>query len=393
MQSKPKKSNRRSFSWSTGSGRALIYQAIAVILLVVAVWYLWSNTVRNLTTMQIRTGFAFLSQPAGFDIGEGLVAFVPEDSYLRAFLAGLANTLRVAIAGIILATVLGTLIGVGRLSKNFLLSRLCGAYVEAVRNVPLLIQLLAWYLILTQLLPSSNEAITLLPHVYLSKSGLQLPMPVWSQGWNFAVIGLLAGLVSTWLLSKRAQRKRELTGHTPKVLWPALAALAGLPVAGWLAGGAPVEFDIPELTVFNISGGMALTPEFLALLTGLTIYTASYIAEIVRAGIQAVVWGQTEACSALGLSRAQALRLVILPQAMRVIIPPVTNQYLNLAKNSSLAVAVGYPDIVSIANTAINQNGQVLECISVIMLVYLTVSLLISAFMNWYNQRMALVER
>jgi general L-amino acid transport system permease protein len=176
-------------------------------------------------------------------------------------------------------------------------------------------------------------------------------------------------------------------------LWPTAAALIGLPIAGWLVGGAPVEFDIPELSVFNISGGMALTPEFLALLIGLTMYTASYIAEIVRAGIQAVAWGQSEACSALGLSRRQALRLVILPQAMRVIIPPVTNQYLNLAKNSSLAVAVGYPDIVSVANTAINQNGQALECISVIMLVYLTVSLLISAFMNWYNQRMALVER
>ncbi|MEN3292889.1 MAG: ral L-amino acid transport system permease protein [Burkholderiales bacterium] len=393
MQSNSKTSKQSLFSWSTGSGRALIYQVVAVIVLMLVAWFLWSNTVRNLNTMQIRTGFAFLSQPAGFDIGEGLVAFVPEDSYLRALLAGLANTLRVAIAGIILSTLLGTLIGIGRLSKNFLLRRLCGAYVEAVRNVPLLIQLLAWYLVLTQLLPASNEAITLLPHVYLSKSGLQLPMPVWSLGWNLAVAGMPAGLVCTWLLRKRAQRKRELTGHAARLFWPAAAVLIGLPIAGWLVGGAPAEFDIPELSVFNVSGGMALTPEFLALLIGLTTYTASYIAEIVRAGIRAVDWGQSEASSALGLSRTQALRLVILPQAMRVIIPPVTNQYLNLTKNSSLAVAVGYPDIVSVANTAINQNGQALECISVIMLVYLTVSLLISAFMNWYNRRMALVER
>lgn len=381
------------FSWSTESGRGLIYQAITVVALALIAWYLWSNTSKNLTMMQIRTGFGFLSQPAGFDIGESLFAFVPKDSYLRAFAVGLGNTLRVAIAGIILATIFGTLIGIGRLSKNFLLRKLCDGYVELMRNIPLLIQLLAWYLIITELLPSAHDAIQFLPHTYLSKSGLQLPVPVWSAGWFLAIFGFFLGLLCAWFFHKGAQRKRNLTGDAPRVFWRMLAAVVGLTIAGWLIGGAPVEFNIPKATVFSISGGVALTPEFLALLIGLTISTSSYIAEIVRAGIQAVSQGQAEACLSLGLSRAHALRLVILPQAMRVIVPPLTSQYLNLTKNSSLAVTVGYPDIVSVANTALNQNGQALECISVIMMVYLSISLIIAAFMNWYNQRMALVER
>lgn len=391
----PSKNTRpkQKFSWSTESGRGFYYQAIAIIILALIAWFLWSNTSKNLTMMQIRTGFGFLSQPAGFDIGESMLAFAPSDSYLRAFAVGLGNTLRVAIAGIILATLFGTLIGIGRLSKNFLLRKLCDAYVETMRNIPLLIQLLAWYLVITQLLPSSHDAIQPLPHVYLSKSGLQLPVPMWSMGWYLGVAGLFAGLVCWWLLHKAAKRKQNLTGKAPRIFRPALAIIVLLPLAGWLIGGAPTQFDIPEATVFSISGGAALTPEFLALLMGLTISTASYIAEIVRAGIQAVAHGQAEACSSLGLSRAQSLRLVIIPQAMRVIVPPLTSQYLNLTKNSSLAVTVGYPDIVSVANTSLNQNGQALECISVIMLVYLGISLIIAAFMNWYNQRMALIER
>lgn len=384
---------KRKFSWSTESGRGFYYQAIAVVILALVAWYLWSNTSKNLTMMQIRTGFGFLSQPAGFDIGESLLAFAPSDSYLRAFAVGLGNTLRVAIAGIILATIFGTLIGIGRLSKNFLLRKLCDGYVETMRNIPLLIQLLAWYLVITQLLPSSHEAIRPLPHVYLSKSGLQLPVPVWSMGWYVAIAGLFAGFFCAWLLRKAGKRKQNLTGTAPRIFRPALALIVLMPLAGWLIGGAPTEFDVPEATVFSISGGAALTPEFLALLMGLTISTASYIAEIVRAGIQAVAHGQAEACSSLGLSRAQSLRLVIIPQAMRVIVPPLTSQYLNLTKNSSLAVTVGYPDIVSVANTSLNQNGQALECISVIMLVYLSISLIIAAFMNWYNRHMALVER
>lgn len=390
----PKKiTKKRKLSWSTESGRGLIYQAVAVIVLALVSWYLFSNTNKNLNMMQIRTGFGFLSQPAGFDIGESVFGFIPSDSYLRAFMTGLANTLRVAFAGIILATLLGTLIGIGRLSKNFLLRKLCDGYVETLRNIPLLIQLLATYLIITELLPSASDAIVLLPYTYLSKSGLQLPIPVWSISWSLAVVGLIAALCCVHLIRKTARRKQDLTGYAPKIFWPILLTIIALPSAGWLLGGAPLTLDTPEVTVFNISGGVALTPEFLALLIGLTLYTASYIAEIVRAGIQAVSTGQVEASASIGLSRPQALRLVVLPQAMRVIVPPLTSQYLNLTKNSSLAVTVGYPDIVSIANTSLNQNGQALECISLIMLVYLTISLLIAAFMNWYNQRMMLVER
>lgn len=390
----PKKITRkRKLSWSTESGRGLIYQAVAVIALALVSWYLLSNTNKNLNMMQIRTGFGFLSQPAGFDIGESMFGFIPSDSYLRAFVTGLANTLRVAFAGIVLATLLGTLIGIGRLSKNFLLRKLCDGYVETLRNIPLLIQLLATYLVITELLPSANDAIVLLPYTYLSKSGLQLPIPEWSISWSLAVLGFVVALFCAHLIRRSARRKQDVTGYAPKVFWPILLTIVALPAAGWLLGGAPLTLDIPEVTVFNISGGVALTPEFLALLIGLTLYTASYIAEIVRAGIQAVSTGQVEASASLGLSRPQALRLVVLPQAMRVIVPPLTSQYLNLTKNSSLAVTVGYPDIVSIANTSLNQNGQALECISLIMLVYLTISLLIAALMNWYNQRMMLVER
>ncbi|HWK71471.1 amino acid ABC transporter permease [Pollutimonas sp. M17] len=384
---------KRRFSWSTEEGRALIYQVVAVAILALVAWFMLSNTARNLATMQIRSGFGFLSQPAGFDIGEGLVAYASSDSYLRAFLVGVSNTVRVALAGIVLATVLGTLVGIGRLSRNFLLRKLCDGFVETLRNIPLLIQLLGWYLVITELLPTAHEAIQLLPHTYLSKSGLQLPMPVWSPGWLLALIGLPVGIVCARLIRKSAQRKRDRTGDAPRIAVPMAAVIVGMPILGWLAGGAPTAFDLPEATVFSISGGMALTPEFLALLAGLTLYTASSIAEIVRAGILAVSSGQLEASSALGLSRRQTLRLVVLPQAMRVIVPPLTSQYLNLTKNSSLAVTVGYPDIVSVANTSLNQNGQALECISLIMLVYLTISLLIAAFMNWYNHRMALVER
>lgn len=391
---RPKKLKlKQRLSWSTESGRGLIYQAVAVIVLTLVGWYLISNTSKNLSMMQIRTGFGFLAQPAGFDIGETMLAFVPSDSYLRAFIVGLGNTLRVSFVGIILATILGTLVGIGRLSKNFLLRKLCDAYVESMRNVPLLIQLLAWYLAITELLPSAHDALQLFPHTYLSKSGLQLPVPIWSSSWTLAMTGLAVALAGAVYIRRAAKRKHMLTGKLPKTFWPIAIAVIALPCAGWLLGGAPLELNKPEITVFNISGGAALTPEFLALLIGLTIYTASYIAEIVRAGILAVSQGQIEASSSLGLSRPQALRLVILPQAMRVIVPPLTSQFLNLTKNSSLAVTVGYPDIVSIANTSLNQNGQALECISLIMLVYLLISLCIAAFMNWYNQRMMLVER
>ncbi len=380
-------------SWSTRSGRARIYQVALLAALVVAGGWLWSNTRQNLEARQIRSGFSFLEEPAGFDIGEGAVPYTPSDSYVWAFAAGVANTLRVAIVGIALATVLGTLVGVGRLSRNVLVRGLCTVYVEVLRNVPLILQLFAWYTVTTELLPEAASPIELVPNVYLSKGGLQFPVPVWSRGWALAAVAAPLGIAAAWGLFRWARARRERTGHTPQVLWPALFVAAALPFAGWLAGGAPRALDVPEVTAFNVAGGIGVTPEFLALLIGLATFTAAYIAEIVRSGILAVPHGQTEAAAAVGLSRRQILRLIVLPQALRVIIPPLTSQFLNLTKNSSLAVAIGYPDLVSIANTAINQNGQALECIIIIMSVYLTINLLTALGMGYYNRRVALVER
>jgi general L-amino acid transport system permease protein len=384
---------RPLLSPSTRSGRARLYQVALLAALLLAGAFAWTNTRANLASRQIRSGFGFLRAPAGFAVGEGPVPYAPSDSYLWAFAAGVANTLRVAAVGILLATVLGVLVGVGRLSRNLLVRALCTAYVEVLRNIPLLLQLFAWYLVATELLPDAAEPIALLPHVYLSKEGLQFPSPVWARGWALALGAVPVGLLVAWGLFRWARARRERTGHTPQVLWPALLAAVGLPVAAWAAGGAPRTLDLPEVTAFNVAGGAGMTPEFLSLLVGLTTFTGAAIAEIVRSGVLAVPHGQTEAATALGLTRREALRLVVLPQALRVIVPPLTSQYLNLTKNSSLAVGIGYPDLVSIANTAMNQNGQALECIVVIMSVYLAVNLVTALAMGWYNRRVALVER
>ena len=327
---------RIRFSWSTRSGRALVYQAAVLLALVAAGWALWRNTAHNLAARQIRSGFAFLHQRAGFDIGEGVVPYTPDATYLRAFAAGVANTLRASLLGILLATPLGAVVGLGRLSRNVLVRALSTGWVEVLRNIPLVIQLFAWYLVFTQLLPDPTSPLSLAPHVYLSKGGLQLPQPVWTGG-----LGL----------------------------------------------------ERPEITAWGVSGGISVTPEFLALLAGLVTATSASIAEIVRSGVLAVPRGQAEAALALGLSHRRVIRRVVLPQALRVIVPPLTSQFLNLTKNSSLAVAIGFPDVVSIANTAINQNGQALECILLIMSVYLSINLVTAVAMNLYNRRVALVER
>jgi general L-amino acid transport system permease protein len=380
-------------SFRTRSGRARLYQLALAAALVLAAAGVWITTRHNLEARQIRSGFGFLAEPAGFDIGEGPLPYSPTDSYLRAFLAGLGNTLRASVVGVVLATLLGGLVGLGRLSRNALARWLSTGYVEVLRNVPLLVQLLAWYVSITELLPDAASPIQLLPHVYLSKSGLSYPQPVWARGWTFALLATPLGLAGAWGLFRWARARRERTGHTPQVRWTALLLVLALPAAGWALGGAPRALDLPEVTAFNVAGGGGVTPEFLSLLLGLVGFTAAYIAEIVRSGVLAVPHGQTEAAAALGLTRRQALRLVLLPQALRVIVPPLTSQFLNLTKNSSLAVAIGYPDLVSIANTAINQNGQALECIVLIMAVYLFVNLVTALGMGVYNRRVALVER
>jgi len=383
---------QRSWSWRSQAFRGVVYQVLALAVLFGALAYLLNNTFANMRLRGIQSGFSFILQPAGFAIGETMIPFDSSESYLKAYLVGLGNTLRVAIVGIVLATLLGTVVGVGRLSRNLLVRSLCSAYVEITRNVPLLLQLFIWYFVLTELLPPIEEALQA-GGVFFSKNGLQYPVPLWERGHWGTLTGMVAGLGVAVYWSRVAQRRQESTGLMPPVWLPGLALTVLGAVIGWLAGGAPSGLDIPEKTEINVVGGGSVTPEYLTVLLGLTVYTAGYIAEVVRAGILSVPFGQHEAAASLGLSRRQELRLVLLPQALRVIIPPVTSQYLNLTKNSSLAVAVGYPDLVSISSTALNQTGRAIECIAMVMACYLTLSLLTSALMNLYNARSRLKDR
>ena len=370
----------------------LFWQVVVVAIAVAIVYWLWSNAVHNLTVRRISTGFAFLGREAGMPIADSWIAYSPKNTYLRAFFVGIVNTLRVAAIGVVLATVFGTLIGIARLSSNWLLSRLAAVYVEALRDLPLLLQLLFWY-VLMQGLPAARAAWKPIEGVFLSNRGLILPsIPI--EDANLWVIGALAvGLVALYLLRRRLIAQQMLDGRA-RHLWPyALVLVVGLPVLVSLMAGASWSITLPELRGFNFVGGWTLSPEYFALLIALVTYTSAFIAEIVRSGIQAVHRGQWDAAQALGLRRSFVLQQIVLPQALRVIIPPMTSQYLNLTKNSSLAVAVGYQDIVSIANTTLNQTGQAIESIALIMMVFLTISLGISFFMNWYNARIALVER
>jgi general L-amino acid transport system permease protein len=383
----------RDWSLRSRAVRAILYQVLALGLIGLAVWFLAHNTMENMRVRGIQSGFDFLSGPAGFDIGEMLIPYESVDPYWKAFLVGVLNTLRVAIVGIVLTTLLGTLLGVGRFSNNAIVRGLCYGYVEMFRNIPVLLQLLVWYLILTEWLPDPGEPLNLAGLVYLSKGGLSYPVPVWGQGQAFAALGLLAGALLSWVWARKARTLFEATGQVRPVLLPSIGLLIGGAAVGWLVGGAPMDWNLPKSGEVSVEGGSSLTPEFISVLLGLTFYTASFVAEVVRAGIASVPRGQSEASGALGLGKGQQMRLVVLPQALRVIIPPMTNQYLNLTKNSSLAVAIGYPDVVSISNTAINQTGRAVECIALIMLVYLTTSLTTSGIMNWYNTRSAIKER
>jgi general L-amino acid transport system permease protein len=384
---------RSRWSWRSQAFRGLVFQVVAVGLVAFGLWYLAHNTLANMQARGIQSGFDFLKQPAGFDIGESLIPYEALDPYWKAFFVGLLNTLRVALAGIVLATILGAAIGVGRFSRNAILRGLCYGYVELFRNVPVLLQLLMWYLLFTDWLPPLLDATSFAGLFYVSKAGFSFPIPTWSAGVGMVAVGIVAGIVAAWVYRGWAVRQFERTGEPRSLFLVPVAIIVAFAFIGWLVGGAPTAWSIPKPEGFAMEGGASASPEFLAVLLGLVLYTASFIAEVVRAGIASVSLGQTEAAGSLGLSRGQAMRLVILPQALRVIIPPLTSQYLNITKNSSLAVAIGYPDVVSIANTALNQTGRAVECISIIMAVYLTTSLTTSAFMNWYNRRSAIKER
>lgn len=382
----------RSLAWSNPNVRAVVYQVVAVFAVATLVWFLIDNTLRNLASRHIATGFGFLSSPAGFEIGEAPIDYSSADSYGRAILVGLLNTLRVAGIGILLASVLGAVIGISRLSPNWILRHLAAGYVEAVRNTPLLLQLLLWYAVVSENLPGPRDALHPLPGVLLSNRGLNVPALAGASV-DWFLLGLLAACVASIGLSHWARRQHERTGRNRSVWASATALMVLMPGAAWLLSGGDIRIDLPRLEGFGIEGGWSLSPELFALLAGLVLYTAGFIAEIVRAGIQSIKKGQWEAAGSLGLSRARTLRLIVLPQALRVIVPPLTSQYLNLVKNSSLAVAVGYRDVVSVVNTTLNQTGQAIEGILIIMGVYLTVSLSIALVMNWYNNRIAVVER
>ena len=384
---------RRDWSWRSEAFRALVYQLLAVAVVAFSVWYLASNTLANMQARGIKSGFDFLVQPAGFDIGESLVHYDALDAYWKAFLVGVLNTLRVAIIGIVAATILGALLGIGRFSRNAIVRGVCYGYVELFRNVPVLIQLLMWYLFFSEILPPIADAPSIGAMFFLSKGGFSFPTPVWGVGQAISAVGFVIGVAIAVVYRRWAMRQFEATGRIRSLILVPIAIPIAAAFLGWLAGGAPTAWSIPRPEGFSMEGGASATPEFLAVLLGLVMYTSSFIAEVVRAGIASVAHGQSEAAASLGIPRALTMRLVILPQALRVIIPPLTNQYLNLTKNSSLAVAIGYPDVVSIANTALNQTGRAVECIAIIMAVYLTTSLTTSAAMNWYNRRVAIKER
>jgi general L-amino acid transport system permease protein len=387
----PNKKNR-TISWRSREGRSVIYQIVAILSAFALIALLVRNTLANMRLRGIQSGYDFLFQPFGFDISETVIEYAHNSSYFVAFAIGMLNTIKVAIIGIALATMVGVLIGIGRFSANYLVKKICYAYVEFFRNVPVYLQLLIWYLVFAEALPDLDGAWNV-GHFYLSKNGISFPWPVWELGQTLALVGAGLGLVFGLYYRRLARAHFDLTGQPRPVVWVALAATLGLSVLGWLAGGAPMEWDLPKVGDFQIEDGGAFSPEFMALLFGLVFYTAAFIAEVVRSGIASVSLGQHEAAASLGLSKNQTMRLVVLPQALRVIIPPLTSQYLNLTKNSSLAVAIGYPELVSIANTTLNQTGRAIEALSIVMLVYLTLSLITSALMNWFNASAAIQER
>ncbi len=371
----------------------ILYQFAAVLIIALIGYFIIHNTLANLDRQHISTGFGFVTHESSFEIGESLISYSSSDTYGRALVVGVLNTLLVSFVGIVLTLILGTFIGIARLSSNWLVSKLAGIYIEVFQDIPVLIQLIFWYSLFYEMLPSPRKALSPFKGLFLSNRGCVFAIPKWNHAFTFASIAFLIACVIVFFVRRWARKRQEDTGEIFPLTKFAIGIVIGLPFIVWLISGAPFEMNIPVLSGFNFKGGLNISPEFTSLLLGLVLYTAAFVAEVVRAGIQSVSKGQTEAAISLGLKQGQVLNLVVLPQAMRVIVPPLTSQMLNLAKNSSLAVAIGYPDFVSVCGTTINQTGQAIEGIVLIMLVYLCFSLSTSAFMNWYNKKIALVER
>ena len=379
--------------WNDEKTRGIIYQVVTAILVAFIGYYLISNVQDNMEKQSIASGFGFLEKEAAFEIGEKSIEYSAADSYGRALVVGVINTLKVSLIGMVLTTMLGTIVGVCTLSSNWLLSRIGTIYVEIFQNIPVLLQLFFFYALFYEAFPGPRQALNPVAGLFISNRGVDFAVPAQHFAWSYVVTAFLVACVIVFFMVRWAKRRQERTGQQFPSFWLGLGLLAGLPLLMWAVCGAPTELDIPVLKGFNFQGGQNISPEFSALLFGLVLYTASFIAQIVRAGIQSISHGQTEAAMSIGLKTKHVLSLVIFPQALRVIIPPLTSQLLNLTKNSSLAVAIGYPDFVQVAGTTINQTGQAVEGVALMMLVYLTLSLLTSVFMNWYNKKIEIIER
>ena len=380
--------------YNNPDNRAIIYQILALVLIFFITYFVINNMFINIEKRGINTGFDFLSSEAGFGILQSLIEYDESDTHGKVFIVGLLNTILVSVIGIIFATIIGLLVGIGRLSKNFMVAKLSLIYVETFRNIPILLQILFWYNVVLASLPSPKQSISFFDSIFFNNRGLYIPRPILESGFTAVIIAFIIAIASVIYLSKWANKRQEDTGKEFPSFWVSLAILICAPLLVFLVSGSPATLEVSELKGFNFKGGWTLIPELLALAFALSIYTATYIAEAVRAGIEAVPKGQKEAASALGLKDSVILKKVVLPQALRVIIPPVINQYLNLVKNSSLATAIGYPELVTIfSGTSLNQVGQAVEIILMTMAVYLTLSILISILMNYINSRMQIKER
>jgi general L-amino acid transport system permease protein len=373
--------------------RGIASQIVVLMLLAWGLYWIVSNTQANLVKLNQNFGFDFLGRASGFDLSTSLIQYSSDSTFSRALLAGFYNTALVSILGIIFATIIGFIVGVMRLSKNLVISSAATIYIEIIRNIPLLLQIFIWYALVLKPLPGPKQAINISDTVFISNRGIIAPHVSFGEGGWISLALLAASIAGTWAFRRWSWKRQEATGQVLPVWWISIPIIIVAPILGLLIAGWPLTWDYPVLAGFNFKGGMTLVPEFIALFLALVIYTATFIAEIVRSGIIAVSHGQSEASHALGLDNGKTLRLVVIPQAMRIIIPPLTSQYLNLTKNSSLAVAVGYPDLMYAAGTVNNQSGKAIEVYSIALIVYLTTSLVTSVFMNWFNARMKLVER
>ena len=385
-------SNNPSF-WQDPDKRSIIYQVVALGTVLMVGYYLFSNVQANLERQSIATGFGFLGKEAAFEIGESMINYSAADTYTKALFVGILNTLKVSFIGIILTVFLGTVIGIARLSSNWLIAKAAAFYIEVLQDIPILLQLFLWYAIFYQFFPHPRQALNPVDGVFICNRGLIFAIPESHPAHTYMLVAFLIAGIGIFFLRRWAGKRQAESGKIFPLFSVSLLLIVLLPLLAWFAGGAPTAMNTPVLRGFNFTGGLNVSPEFTALLMGLVLYTAAFVAEIVRAGIQSVSHGQTEAAMSIGLKQGKILNLVILPQALRVIIPPLTSQLLNLTKNSSLAVAIGFPDFVAVTNTTINQTGQAIEGIAMIMAVYLIISLSTSVFMNWYNQKSRLVER